>query len=58
MIVNLGHGYVARWNRGHTINFYDESGREYDCCTFAWDKDNPTFMDAWSAFYSYENERV
>ena len=55
MRIDLGHGFTAVWVRGsHTVNFFDADGVNYDCCTFAWEKDSPTQMDAWNAFYSYE----
>jgi hypothetical protein len=56
MIINLGHGYTAVWNGGHYVNYFDNSGRNYDCVSFAWQKDKPTFMDAWSAFFQHESD--
>jgi hypothetical protein len=58
MQVNLGHGYVAEWNGGHYINYFDAAGRNYDCISFSWEKNKPTFKDAWDAFYSHEYEMV
>ena len=56
MIVNLGHGYAAVWNGGHYVNYYDAEGNAYDTVSFAWEKNKPSFMDAWNAFYSAEME--
>ena len=56
MRINLGHGYTAIWNGGHYVNYFDPQGIEYTCITFGWEKDKPSFMDAWNAFYSAEME--
>lgn len=57
MLIDLGHGYTATWKRGsHTINYFDEGGYNYDCITFAWEKDKPTQLDAWNAFYQHETD--
>jgi hypothetical protein len=41
---------VVKWGTyTHTANVFDESGREIDCFTFAWEKDEAAsadFMDA------------
>ena len=59
MIINLGHGYRAMWVRGsHYVNYFDETGYAYDCVSFCWDKDSPTQIDAWNAFFSRESEYI
>ena len=58
MKIHLGHGYTAVWNGGHYVNYYDDNGYNYHCVSFAWEKNNPTFMDAWNAFYRAETEMV
>jgi hypothetical protein len=55
--ISLGHGYHAVWSGGHYVHFYDANGIGYDLCSFAWEKDYPTFMDAWNAFCNYEMEQ-
>ena len=59
MIIDLGHGYRAVWQQGsHYVNYYDDKGYNYDCISFAWEKDSPNQMDAWNAFYRAETEMV
>ena len=57
MRINLGHGYTATWNHGsHYVNYFDNEGVNYDCVSFDWVEDRPSFMDAWKAFYRKEFE--
>jgi hypothetical protein len=57
VIINLGHGYRAEWVRGsHFVNYFDDKGINYDTCSFAWDKDETTQMDALTGFLRYEGE--
>jgi hypothetical protein len=59
MIITLGQGYTAEWERGsHTINYFDNNGANYDCITFSWEKDRPNQMDAWNAFYTRETDYI
>ena len=54
MRINLGHGFTATWEHGsHYVNFNDGE-RDYDCVSFHWEKNTPSFMDAWKAFYHKE----
>lgn len=42
----------------HTANVFDETGREIDCFTFAWEKDEATsadFMDALASWVESAN---
>lgn len=57
MLITLGPDRWAEWNGGHYMNYY-QGKRNYDCISFAWEKDKPTFMDAWNAFISHELEGV
>ena len=55
MIIQMENDYVAHWDGGHYINFHDESGYNYDCISFMWEKNKPTQLDALQAFLIWKN---
>jgi len=63
MLITLDENHWASWNGGHYINYYRSEGGHhrrvgnYDCISFAWEKNKPTFMDAWNAFISHELDK-
>ena len=58
MVITIGHGRSAVWNGGHYIGEYDETGREYNVFSFAWDQNKVTQLQALQAFLRYENEEA
>lgn len=55
MIIQLENNHTAHWNGGHYINFHNESGHNYDCISFMWEKNKPTQLDALGVFLTYAN---
>ena len=55
MIANFpATGVWHKWTQGsHTVNVYGSDGREFDCYTFAWEKDRPSMLDFTSALLSH-----
>lgn len=44
---------VVRWTKGsHTANVFGEGG-EFDCFTFAWEKNTPSQLDFTTALQSW-----
>lgn len=58
MIINLGNGYTATWAHGsHYVNVMNKRNEWCDCISFSWEKNYPTFADAWSAFFTWYTDQ-
>lgn len=52
MRINLD-TYFIQWNGSHYGRVFDYFGNEFDCFSFAWEKDKPSALDFTTAADAY-----